>query len=324
MHGLIKILIKSLIGFMAIVASVLIIMIALDIRYPSELSKEFIESKYLLEFSEFREVDGVDIHFTDEGEGPTLLLLHANYANLIDWEPWVNQLKNHFRVIRIDIPGHGLTEADPKNDYSMERTVFLIQELLNQLKVEKLNIAGASLGGTIGLHYARRNPEKMVNLILVSPGALNPRVRGRIKPVKLPKPFELVAYITPKAITKALLKGGFGDPNNMTDELVTRWHDLLIRKGQRDAQIARVNQYVSGDIDQVLSGIKSPALIMWGKKNNVVPVALAHEMKNMMVNSSNIEMIIYEEGGHQLVQELGLQTGQDALEYLMDFYGDKK
>ena len=47
-------------------------------------------------------------------------------------------------------------------------------------------------------------------------------------------------------------------------------------------------------------------------------------MKNMMVNSSSIEMIIYEEGGHQLVQELGLQTGQDALEYLMDFYGDKK
>mgnify|MGYP001394608059 FL=1 len=63
---------------------------------------------------------------------------------------------------------------------------------------------------------------------------------------------------------------------------------------------------------------------MGGKKNNVVPVALAYEMKNMMVNSSSIEMIIYEEGGHQLVQELGLQTGQDALEYLMDFYGDKK
>ena len=307
---------------MAIVASVLIIMIALGIRYPSELSKEFIESKYLLEFSEFREIDGVDIHFTDEGEGSTLLLLHANYANLIDWEPWVSQLKNHFRVIRIDIPGHGLTEADPKNDYSMERTVFLIQELLDELKIEKLSIAGASLGGTIGLHYARHNPKKIENLILVSPGALNPRVRGRTEPVKLPKPFELIAYITPKAITKALLEGGFGDPENVTDELIERWHDLLIRKGQRDAQIARVNQYVSGDIDQVLNEIKSPVLIMWGKKNNVVPVALAYEMKNMMSNSSDIEMIIYETGGHQLVQELGLQTGQDALIYLMGFYGD--
>ncbi|HJL79577.1 MAG: alpha/beta hydrolase [Gammaproteobacteria bacterium] len=309
---------------MAIVALTLLTMIALDIRYPSELSKEAIESKYLLEFSEFKNIDGVNIHFTDEGEGPALLLLHANYANLIDWEPWVRQLKKHFRVIRIDIPGHGLTEADPKNDYSMERTVFLIQELLDELKVQKLSIAGASLGGTIGLHFTRHNPEKIENLILVSPGALNPRVRGRTKPVKLPKPFELVAYITPKTITEALLKGGFGDPNNITEELVTRWHDLLIRKGQRDAQIARVNQYVSGDIDQVLNDIKSPALIMWGEKNSVVPVALAFEMKKMMSNSSNIEMIIYETGGHQLVQELGLQTGKDALKYLMNFYGEKE
>ena len=324
MHILIKILIKCFIGFAAIVASVLTIMVTLDIRYPSELSKEVIESKYLLEFSEFKEIDAVNIHFTDEGEGPVILLLHANYANLIDWEPWVKQLKRNFRVIRIDIPGHGLTEADSTNDYSMERTVFLIQELLEELEIEKLSIAGASLGGTIGLHYARHNPKKIENLILVSPGALNPRVRGRVEPVKLPKPFELIAYITPRAITKALLEGGFGDSENVTGELIERWHDLLIREGQRDAQIARVNQYVSGDIDQILNEIKSPALIMWGKKNNVVPVALAYEMKNMMNNSSNIEMIIYETGGHQLVQELGLQTGQDALKYLMDFYGDKK
>ena len=71
-----------------------------------------------------------------------------------------------------------------------------------------------------------------------------------------------------------------------------------------------------------LSEITSPALIMWGKKNNVVPVELAHEMKVMMNNSTPIEMIIYESGGHQLVQELGLQTGKDALKYLMNYKGD--
>ena len=107
-------------------------------------SKEVIESKYLLEFSEFKEIDAVNIHFTDEGEGPVILLLHANYANLIDWEPWVKQLKRNFRVIRIDIPGHGLTEADSTNDYSMKRTVFLIQELLEELEIEKLSIAAST------------------------------------------------------------------------------------------------------------------------------------------------------------------------------------
>ena len=324
MYQFVKFLIKIAIALILGIVLLFYSMIKLDIRYPSDISKESIEAKYLLESSDFIEIDGVNIHYAIDGKGPDLLLLHANYANLIDWNPWVNQLKNHFRVIRIDIPGHGLTEADPSNDYSMQRTVFLLENFLNELEIDTLSIAGASLGGTTSLHYASQNPEKIDNLILVSPGALNPRVRGRSEPVTLPKPFEIIAHITPKIVTESLLKGGFGDPNNVTDELVVRWHDLLLREGQRDAQIARVNQYVSGDIDRVLSEVRAPALIMWGKKNNVVPVDLAYEMKDMMKNSSRIEMIIYESGGHQLVQELGLQTGEDALKYLMKFYGENE
>ena len=324
MYQFVKFLIKIAIVLILGIVLLFYSMIKLDIRYPSDISKESIEAKYLLESSDFIEIDGVNIHFAIDGTGPDLLLLHANYANLIDWNPWVDQLKKHFRVIRIDIPGHGLTEADPSNDYSMQRTVFLLENFLNELEIDTLSIAGASLGGTTSLHYASQNPEKIDNLILVSPGALNPRVRGRSEPVTLPKPFEIIAHITPKIVTESLLKGGFGDPNNVTDELVVRWHDLLLREGQRDAQIARVNQYVSGNIDEVLSQIISPTLIMWGKKNNVVPVDLAYEMKDMMKNSSRIEMIIYETGGHQLVQELGLQTGEDALKYLMKFYEDNE
>ena len=324
MYQFVKFLIKIAIALILGIVLLFYSMIKLDIRYPSDISKESIEAKYLLESSNFIEIDGVNIHFAIDGTGPDLLLLHANYANLIDWNPWVDQLKKHFRVIRIDIPGHGLTEADPSNDYSMQRTVFLLENFLNELEIDTLSIAGASLGGTTSLHYASQNPEKIDNLILVSPGALNPRVRGRTEPVTLPKPFEIIAYITPKIITETLLKGGFGDPNNVTDQLIKRWHDLLLREGQRDAQIARVNQYVSGDIDQVLSEVRAPALIMWGKKNNVVPVDLAYEMKDMMKNSLRIEMIIYESGGHQLVQELGIQTGKDALEYLMNYEGAKE
>ena len=324
MYQFVKFLIKIAIAVILGILLLFYSMIKLDIRYPSDISKESIEAKYLLESSDFIEIDGVNIHFAIDGSGPDLLLLHANYANLIDWNPWVNLLKDHYRVIRIDIPGHGLTAADPSNDYSMQRTIFLLEGFLNAFEIQKLSIAGASLGGTIGLHYTRRNPEKVENLILVSPGALNPRIRGRNEPVKLPKPFEIIAYFTPRLITESLLRGGFGDPENVTEELIDRWYDLLLREGQRDAQIARVNQYVSGDIDQVLSEVRAPALIMWGKKNNVVPVDLAYEMKDMMKNSLRIEMIIYESGGHQLVQELGIQTGKDALEYLMNYEGAKE
>ena len=286
-------------------------------RYPMDKSAEEIEAKYLEDSSSFINIDGVNIHYTDEGTGTVILLLHANYANLIDWKPWVKTLSPNYRIIRMDIPGHGLTEADPLNDYSMPRTVFLIERLISSLGIKQLSVVGASLGGTIGIHFTRNNPEIVDHLILVSPGALNPRVRGSNKPAKLPKAFNLMTQITPRLLVKGLLTGGFGDPSNISEELITRWHDLLLREGQRDAQMARMRQYVSGDIDQVIKQVKAPVLIMWGKKNKVVPVELAYEMKNLLVNSHSIEIIIYESGGHQLVQELGQETAVDALEYLV-------
>jgi len=286
-------------------------------RYPMDKSAEAIEAKYLEDSSSFLNIDGVNIHYTDEGIGPAILLLHANYANLIDWKPWVETLSPNYRIIRMDIPGHGLTEADPLNDYSMPRTVFLIETLISSLGIKQLSVVGASLGGTIGIHFTRNNPEIVDHLILVSPGALNPRVRGSNEPAKLPKAFNLMTQITPRLLVKGHLTGGFGDPSNISEELITRWHDLLLKEGQRDAQMARMRQYVSGDIDQVIKQVKAPVLIMWGKKNKVVPVELAYEMKNLLVNSHSIEMIIYESGGHQLVQELGQETAVDALEYLV-------
>ena len=287
-------------------------------RYPMDKSVNEIEAKYLLKSSSFKNIDGVNIHYADEGSGPVLLLLHANYANLIDWDPWVQKLSSDYRIIRLDIPGHGLTEADPSNDYSMSRTLVLIEKLLVYLEINKLSIAGASLGGTIGIHFANQNPEKVENLILVSPGALNPRIRGSNQPEELPKAFDLITQITPRSLVRGLLSGGFGNPENISEELVTRWHDLLLREGQRDAQMSRMRQYVSGNIDAVINQVKSPVLIMWGKQNKVVPVELAYEMEDLLINSPSVEMTIYESGGHQLVQELGEKTAVDALEYLVE------
>ena len=65
--------------------------------------------------------------------------------------------------------------------------------------------------------------------------------------------------------------------------------------------------------DQVINQVKSPVLIMWGKQNKVVPVELAYEMEDLLINSPSVEMTIYESGGHQLVQELGEKTAVDAL-----------
>ena len=313
---LIKI-VKQLILFIIGCIGIISIVLLFGARFPAEKNSQEIEAQYRLDSSSFVTIDGVRIHYTDQGAGSCIVLLHANYANLIDWEPWVETFISSHRVIRFDLAGHGLTSSDPENNYSLERTLYLFEKLMNYLSIDEMALVGASIGGTISLHYAERHPDQVKQLILVSPGALNPRARGKLEPPNLPFFMDIITRITPKKLVAGLLNSGFGDPSRITDELVTRWHDLLLREGQRDAQMARMRQYVSGDIDKVIANIQSPTLIMWGAKNSIVPVELADEMAKLLVNASSVEKIIYSTAGHQLVQEIGKETAIDAFDYLV-------
>ncbi len=275
-----------------------------------------IEAKYATPASRFISLDGVRLHYRDEGQGPTLVLIHANWANMIDWDPWVAALADAYRVVRFDMAGFGLTGPDPSGDYSLERTVSLLDHLVTHLGLERFTLAGASLGGTVAMHYASRYPNRVEQLILASPGALNPRVRGRNTPVELPIVFDWLAVVTPPAIPRALLRSGFGQPERITPELVERWHDLMLREGNRRAQLERQRQYVSGDIEGLIGNIQVPTLLMWGKQNKQVPVTLVDEMERLLVRSPRVDKLIYEDAGHQLAQEIGARSGRDIRAYL--------
>ena len=92
-----------------------------------------LEAKYANNASRFMNIDGVRIHYRDEGEGPAIVLVHAHFASLLGWEPWVEALKDDYRVIRFDMTSHGLTGTDPSGDYSVERTVDLADRFIDAL-----------------------------------------------------------------------------------------------------------------------------------------------------------------------------------------------
>ncbi|MFY2561955.1 alpha/beta fold hydrolase [Corallococcus terminator] len=76
---------------------------------PSEL-----ESRYATGPSRFLDVEGLRIHYREQGQGPTLLLLHGSNSSLFTWEGWVRELSENYRVITLDLPGHGLTGPDAR------------------------------------------------------------------------------------------------------------------------------------------------------------------------------------------------------------------
>ena len=156
-----------------VLASLLALVVALWVY--RDIPAEQLEAKYTSPASRFISIDGVRIHYRDEGSGPVLVLIHANFGNLISWDPWVEALRGRYRVIRFDMPGHGLTGPDPSGDYSLERTVDITGRFVDALELERFSLGGTSLGGTVSIHYAAAHPERVEKLILLSPGALEGR-----------------------------------------------------------------------------------------------------------------------------------------------------
>jgi len=113
-----------------------------------------LEARYANDASRFMNIDNVRIHYRDEGprDAPVVVLVHANFASLLGWEPWVDALKDSYRVIRFDMTSHGLTGPDPTGDYGLDRTMELTERLIDAVGLNNtFTIGGTSIGGTVSL-----------------------------------------------------------------------------------------------------------------------------------------------------------------------------
>ncbi len=298
-----------------VLAGLLALVVALWVY--RDIPAEQLEAKYTSPASRFISIDGVRIHYRDEGRGPVLVLIHANFGNLISWDPWVEALRGRYRVIRFDMPGHGLTGPDPSGDYSLERTVDITGRFVDALELERFSLGGTSLGGTVSIHYAAAHPDRVEKLILLSPGALEGRDMQRAGR-GLPAAADVLKYITPRALAEFMLRSRFGDPDKVTDELIDRWYEMWLREGQREAILARLRSYSSADIVSATAGVRAPTLILWGAANPQTPVEQAYELQTMLVNAPSIRLITYPGVGHMATDEAGDRIAPDVLRFLGD------
>lgn len=283
-----------------------------------DIPAEELEAKYGTEPSRYMNVAGARVHYRDEGprEAPVVVLIHANWASLFGWEPWVEQLKDSYRVVRFDMTSHGLSGADPTGDYTLERTIELTEKFVDGLGIDEFSIAGTSLGGTVAVFYTAKHPERVKHLILLSPGSIEGKERKEGPRGSVPQGANILKYILPKAIPKFFLTSSYGDPENVPEELVERWYELWRLEGQRGAQLARLRQYDSGDIASVFSQVTAPVLLLWGEANPVAKFEQHEEVIELLGNAASIDFISYPGVGHMAVQEAGDVTGADVRRYL--------
>lgn len=275
-----------------------------------------LEAKYAGPASRFINIDGVRIHFRDEGEGPAVLLLHANFANLIGWDPWVEALQDAYRVVRLDMTSHGLTGPDPTGDYTTKRTLEIVEKFADAMQLDRFSIGGTSMGGTVAIRYAHQHPERIETLILLSPGSLEGKERKSGRRGEVPKAAYVLKYIMPRALPAFMLRSGFGDDSKLTDVLIDRWYDMWRREGNREAQLDRLSQYKPGDIEGIIRELRPPTLLMWGEANTTAKFEQAAQFEALLENTESLTFITYPGVGHMAVQEAGAESGRDVRAFL--------
>jgi len=272
--------------------------------------------------SKFLRVDGVDIHYRDEGAGPVLIMMAGTFGNLHLWDGWTERLKGRYRVIRFDWPPYGFSGPDPTGEFDLPRTVHLMEGFIHQLGLSKFTFVGVSNGSTAEELYTDAHPEEVSRLIL-SDIVLRPPSGQRYVSRELKFYSWIGSHLLPNYVTRgncaANLHYLFGVPDRVTDAMVELcYYSTNVGgnvAGQRALGNALNEMWKTFDIRPDLAKIRVPVLIEWPDKDYVLPASAGDEALAAFKNAP-ARIIHYPDGGHYLMWEIPDRTAADALEFL--------
>ena len=249
-------------------------------------------------------------------DAPVVLLLHGFGASLQAWDDWAPALEKNLRVLRIDIPGFGLSGPAVNHDYSDAADVARVIALLDQLGVQQVIMAGHSMGGRIAWNLAATHPERVSQLVLLAPdGFPDPNAKSD-KTYEVPTLLGLMQYSLPQwALRMGGVAPAFADNSQLTPPMMQRYHDMMLAPGVRTALLERMRQTRNSDPVARLQSITVPTLLIWGEKDAFIPVGNAQDYLKAMPQA---KLVTLPGVGHVLHEEAPQASVQVVLDFLSE------
>ena len=263
--------------------------------WTPDIDRPTLEAKYLSAPGDMVTVLGNSLHVRDSAphaapDQPVLLLLHGFGASLHTWDVWTARLSQHFRVLRVDLPGSGLSGSDAQGDYSDTRTIALLLALMDQRGIGRASIIGHSIGGRIAWTLAASHPTRVDKLVLLAPdGFASPGFAYGSAP-EVPATMGLMRYTLPRWMLRSNLLLAYADPATLSDDLLTRYYELMLAPGSRAAMLARMRQTVLVDPVSLLRRITAPTLLVWGRQDGMIPFANAADYQREIPRNTLLEL----------------------------------
>ncbi len=276
--------------------------------YAPSLPPDTLIQRYANSRSTFIDVGGARAHVRDEGvrekdgrDTIPIILIHGSMGSLHMWEGWVEALKDRARVISVDLPGHGLTGAWPRDEYTVEAYADFIEVLADALNLDRFAVAGHSMGGAVAWTFAATRPDRVSHLILVDSAGFP---SGGPAPLplrlaRLPVLGDLGIWFKPEQMVRRALTEVYADPAMVTPERIRRYADLQRFPGNRHATLLRARTQEPLD-STVLKRLDVPTLVIWGARDRWVQVSDAFRFQQ---NIRAARLAIFEKLGHNPMEE---------------------
>jgi len=233
-------------------------------------------------------VDGLDVHYYKAGQGEPLVVIHGGGGDARTWWNNITELSEKYTVYAPDLPGYGGSQP-LVGDYFIPELSEFLGSFASNLGLEKFYLVGHSLGGGIALDYALKSPQKIKKLVLVSSLCLGREIAFWVRLMSIPALIHSLGVLT---IT--ILKG-------------IKWLAEQLNPAEFIMPLSPASMTVGGSIttfrqqslvlENRLSEIAVPTLLVWGAKDPIVPVRHAYQAA-MVIPDCRVK--VFEGRGHNV------------------------
>jgi pimeloyl-ACP methyl ester carboxylesterase len=243
--------------------------------------------------------NGESLAYIDMGEhsGPAVVLIHGYTDNARDWVPMLPYVSKRYRLILVDIRGHGQS-SKPECCYTRLDFAYDIKLLLDALGVRKADIVGHSLGSIIAQTFAEYWPERTAHVVLISSTGGSPsgapkkapqfdfaaEIRKLKDPIDADSPFMIAWWDSPTPVDPDFIRRQRKDAAGIPLRV---WLAVL------DQGLAANNMY--GDLQSTLPRLQARTLLIWGSKDPIMEEDMRQSLRDALPSA---KVKIFEGLGH--------------------------
>lgn len=268
--------------------------------------------------------NGVVVRYRDQGrhDAPVLVLIHGFSASAADWDGWVRQLAPHYRIITLDLPGHGLTRAPADWPADTDHYADLVDTMASRLGLNRFVLAGNSMGGAVAWHYALRHGQRLRALVLVDAAGAESRADAQRAQSGGPVIFRLLSNPLARSVLARIdltsmirqgLQSAFVDPTLVTPQLVARYADLARAPGHRQILMHIISTPPMAARDGDLAAIAVPTLVMHGTDDRLIPYRDGQRFARAIPGA---QLITYAGVGHVPMEQIPDRSAGDLEQWL--------